>query len=180
MRESKMSFALEYRKKLLKQQHDAVRYRKANEGFVSMPAEATTDTSNNRRRVFLALILAGGILATFNSGGLVNYTQGLANNPVGPELILASEKWHEMMQRKQVTRVVDHIRESVALVREARWQDLTFGLDLTTAENPEATRTQPKVVPANLPEEPEHPQPIEPRIAKPSGPVMRASVDKLP
>jgi hypothetical protein len=142
-----------------------------------MPAEATTDTSNNRRRVFLALILAGGILATFNSGGLVNYTQGLANNPVGPELILASEKWHEMMQEKQVTRVVDHIRGSVALVRETRWQDLTFGLDLTTAENPEAPGAQPQVVPANLPGEPERPQQIKPGIAKPSGPVMRASVE---
>lgn len=175
-----MSFALEYRKKLQAQQQEAVRFRRANEGFVSMPAEATTDTSNNRRRVFLALILAGGILATFNSGALVNYTQGLANNPVGPELILASEKWHEMMQEKQVTRVVDHIRGSVALVREARWQDLTFGLDLTTAENPETPRTQPQVVPAKLPGEPERPQPIKPGIAKPAGPVMRASVDKLP
>jgi len=172
-----MSFALEYRKKLQAQQNEAVRIRKANEGFVSMPVEATTDTSNNRRRVFLALILAGGILATFNSGALVNYTQGLANNPVGPELILASEKWHEMMQEKQVTRVVDHIRGSVALVRETRWQDLTFGLDLTTAENPEAPGAQPQVVPANLPGEPERPQQIKPGIAKPSGPVMRASVE---
>ena len=172
-----MSFALEYRKKLQAQQNEAVRIRKANEGFVSMPAEATTDTSNNRRRVFLALILAGGILATFNSGALVNYTQGLANNPVGPELILASEKWHELMQEKQVTRVVDHIRGSVALVRETRWQDLTFGLDLTTAENPEAPGAQPQVVPANLPGEPERPQQIKPGIAKPSGPVMRASIE---
>jgi len=172
-----MSFALEYRKKLQAQQNEAVRIRKANEGFVSMPAEATTDTSNNRRRVFLALILAGGILATFNSGALVNYTQGMANNPVGPELILASEKWHEMMQEKQVTRVVDHIRGSVALVRETRWQDLTFGLDLTTAENPEAPGAQPQVVPANLPGEPERPPQIKPGIAKPSGPVMRASVE---
>jgi hypothetical protein len=171
-----MSFALEYRKKLQAQQLEAVRFRKANEGFVSMPAEASTDTSNNRRRVFLALILAGGILATFNSGGLVNYTQGLANNPVGPELIIASEKWHELMQEKQVTRVVDHIRGSLALVREARWRDLAFGLDFTTAENPETPRTRPQVVPATLPGEPERPRQIKPRIAKPAVPVMRASV----
>lgn len=175
-----MSFALEYRKKLQVQQNEALTVRKANEGFVSMPAEASTDTRNNRRRVFLGLVLAGGILAVFNSGGLVNYTQGFANNPVGPHLILASERWHELMQKKQATRVVDHIRGSVVFAREARWQDLTFGLDLTTAENPEEPQRQPKLVPAKLRPAPERQEPVEPRIAKPAGPVMRASVDKIP
>ena len=57
-----MSFALEYRKKLQVQQNEALTVRKANEGFVSMPAEASTDTRNNRRRVFLGLVLAGGTI----------------------------------------------------------------------------------------------------------------------
>ncbi len=174
-----MSFALQYRKKLQDQQSEAQAVKKANEGFVSMPAEPSTDTSNNRRRVLLALVLAGGILATFNSGGLVSYTQELADNPVGPRLIIASEKWHELMQEKQVTRVVDHIRGSLAKAREASWQDLTFGLELTTAEK-KIERESPRVVPAKLLDTPKREELNKPKIAKPAGPVMRASVDKLP
>jgi len=175
-----MSFALQYRKKLQAQKSEALAVKKANEGFVSMPAEASTDTSYNRRRVFLALVLAGGILAVFNSGGLVNYSQGFANNPLGPDLILASEKWHELMQKKQATRVVEHIRGSIALVREASWQDLTLGLDLTTAEIMEEPQQKPDVVPAKFPVAPEHNEPVEPRITKPAVPVMRASVERRP
>ncbi len=175
-----MSFALQYRKKLLQQQREAWAVIKANEGFVSMPAQTSADTSNNRRRVFLALIVAGGILAVFNSGGLVNYTQGLASNPVGPKLILASERWHELMQEKQVTRVVDRIRGSLALVREASWRDLTFGLDVTRAQTPEQPRPIPKAGSPKLPKGPRRQQPAEPAIAKPASPVMRASVDRLP
>jgi hypothetical protein len=175
-----MSFALQYRKKLQQQQSEALAVKKANEGFVSMPADASTDTSTNRRRVFLALILAGGILAVFNSGGLVNYTQGFANNPVGPHLILASERWHELMQKKQATRVVEHFRGSIALVREASWRDLAFGLQLTTAEKPDDSQPLPKVVPAKMTPVPGRQQPVEPRIARPAGPVLRASVERRP
>ncbi len=175
-----MSFALQYRKKLQAQQSEAQVAKKANEGFVALPADPSTDTSSNRRRVFFALVLAGGILATFNSGGLVNYTQEMASNPVGPRLIMASEKWHELMREKQVTRVVDHIRGSLAYVREARWQDLTFGLELPVAARPKDVQPPQQVVPANLPETPKSKEPIKPRITKPDGPVMRAAVDKLP
>lgn len=168
-----MSFALEFRKKLQQAEAETLRIKKANEGFVSMPADSFADTLNNRRRVMFALVIAGCVLAVFNSGGLVRYTQGLAGNPVGPELILASEKWHELMQEKQATLVVDHIRGSVALVRESSWRDLTFGLRLT----PEMPR--PNSVPSGQ-ETPHPPEPRQQEIAKPDPPVMRASIERRP
>jgi hypothetical protein len=168
-----MSFALEFRKKLQQREAETLRIKKANEGFVSMPVDSSTDTSNNRRRVLLALVIAGGVLSIFNSGGLVRYTQGLADNPVGPVLIIASEKWHALMQEKQATLVVDHIRGSVAMVRDSSWRDLTFGLRLTQDGTP------PNVLPAGQ-EIPYPPEPEEPRIAKPVAPVMRASVEPRP
>lgn len=174
-----MSFALQYRKKLQARQSEARITKKANEGFVSPPADPSSDTPGNRRRVFIALVLAGGILATFNSGGLVNYAQELAGNPVGPKLILASETWHELMREKQVTRVVDHIRGSLVYVREARWRDLTFGLDLPVAEQ-NTLPAPPKTVPAKTPSPPTRRESNQPRMAAPDGPVMRASVDKRP
>lgn len=166
-----MSFALEFRKKLQQREAETLRIKKANEGFVSMPVDSSTDTSNNRRRVLLALLIAGAVLSVFNSGGLVRYTQGLADNPVGPGLIIASEKWHALMQERQATLVVDHIRGSVALVRNSSWRDLTFGLRLTQDETPE------NVLPAEQ-ETPRPPAPEQPKIAKPEAPVMRASIER--
>lgn len=174
-----MSFALEYRKKLQAQQRDAQVAKKANEGFVAEPDEAATDTTSNRRRVFLALVLAGSILATFNSGGLVNYTQGLADKPMGPQLILASERWHELMQEKQITRVIDHIRGSVAFVRDTSWQDLAIGLKTSTAEKPMEPAKPHLVLPASTAPKLTRPKPPEPRMARPDGPVMRASIDRV-
>jgi hypothetical protein len=175
-----MSFALEYRKKLQAQQRDAQVTKKANEGFVAEPVETASDTTSNRRRVFLVLVLAGGILATFNSGGLVNYTQGLADKPMGPQLILASERWHELMQEKKITRVVDHIRGFVAFVRDTSWQDLAIGLKTSTAEIPTEPTKPPLVLPASTVPTIKRPVSPEPRMARPAGPVMRASVERLP
>ena len=172
-----MSFALEFRKKLQEQEREAVRARKANEGFVTTPAGEASDTRHNGRRVMMALLIAGAVLGIFNSGALVRYTQDLAGNPIGEKLIELSESWHEMMQAKQVTRVVEEIRGTVTVAQEASWQDLTQGLRIL----PLRARPEPgdefNVVPAKG----DAPKEVEPgeerKTVTPTGPVMRASVE---
>ncbi|MEM8744983.1 MAG: hypothetical protein AAGF14_10140 [Pseudomonadota bacterium] len=171
-----MSFALQYRKKLQQQAREAARKRKENEGFVSPPAQET-DTGSNRRRVLFALMIAGAILAAFNSGGLVQYSYDLAENPAGQKLVEVAEDWHDMMQETRATDVIDHIRGSVAVVRESTWEDLAASLASAPAgPQPEMLPDRP-VVPANG-------DPMEapdlkkaPKIVRPDGPVMRASVN---
>ena len=174
-----MSFALEYRKKLQLKNREAQRIRKAHEGFVSAPAGASHDTPGMRRRVLLALVIAGGVLGVFNSGGLVQYTRQLADTPLGPRLIVMSETWHEAMQEKNVTQVVEQIRETVAMARESNWRDLTFGLRLNPHKLSPGPQKQPTVVPAKGKPAPE-PEEEKPRMARPAGPILRAAVDRLP
>jgi hypothetical protein len=166
-----MSFALEFRKQQQQKSRDAALEDKARNSFVALPAQAGADTKGNRRRVMLALLIAGSVLSIFNSEGLVRYTQNLAGNPIGEKLIVMSENWHALMQDKQVTRVADHIRGSVAMARGANWRDLTFGFRGNPDEQP-----QPAIVPAKQ-EVPLPPEPEPQEIAKPDRPVMRASVE---
>lgn len=167
-----MSFALEFRKQQQKKYRVAALENKPRNGFVAKPVEADADTKGNRRRVMLALLIAGSVLSIFNSEGLVRYTQNLAGNPIGEKLIMMSENWHALMQDKQVTRVADHIRGSVAMARGANWRDLTFGFRGNPDEQP-----QPAIVPAKQ-EAPLPPAPEPQEIAKPDRPVMRASVER--
>lgn len=177
-----MSFALNYRKKLQQKVREEQAFRKANEGFVTLPLGPDSDTRGNRRRVFFALLIAGGFLAVLNSAGLVNYAYGLADSRIGRSVIAASERWHEMMQDRQATRVVDHIRGSVAAIRETRWQDLkiVFGSDpgVPVQTGPEQSPVLPASVPP-MPIAPELPEPKEPVKVKPAGPVLRAAADGL-
>jgi hypothetical protein len=167
-----MSFALDFRKQQQQKRRAAALEDKARNSFVALPAEAGADTKGNRRRVMLALLIAGSVLSIFNSEGLVRYTQNLAGNPIGEKLIVMSENWHALMQDKQVTRVADHIRGTVAMARGANWRDLTFGFRGNPDEQP-----QPAIVPARqeTPAPPSSPEPQETAI--PDRPMMRASVE---
>jgi len=167
-----MSFALDFRKQQQQKRRAAALEDKARNSFVALPAEAGADTKGNRRRVMLALLIAGSVLSIFNSEGLVRYTQNLAGNPIGEKLIVMSENWHALMQDKQVTRVADHIRGTVAMARGANWRDLTFGFRGNPDEQP-----QPAIVPAKqeTPVPPSSPEPQETAI--PDRPMMRASVE---
>ncbi len=170
-----MSFALEFRRKQQLLEHEVQHARQANKGFVSMPADCGTDTKGNRRRVLFALVIAGGVLAIFNSGGLVQYSYDFADSPGGEKMIEVSESWHDMMSESRMTEFIDHIRGSIAMARESSWQDLTFGFAAVPAEPDSSTQPQPLIVPANgesLPERKEH---QVPEAAKPAGPIMRAS-----
>ncbi|MDA7947132.1 MAG: hypothetical protein MPJ78_06605 [Hyphomicrobiaceae bacterium] len=175
-----MSFALEYRKKLQRRQLELRRARKENEGFVSLPVEEVTDTTRNRSRVLLALVIAGGVLATFNSGGLVQYSYELAENPAGQKLIEATERWHEMMRETPAGDVMDHIRGSVATVRETSWDDLAASFFAASPPVYRETTPEGPVAPAGGSplRAPSEQDALEPD--RPDGPVMRASVSPAP
>lgn len=176
-----MSFALDYRKKLQEQDRREKAFRKANEGFVTLPQEADVDTRGNGRRVLMALIIAGSFLAILNSAGLVNYAYGLADSRLGRTLVVASEQWHQMMERGRATQVVDHIRGSVAMMRETSWQDLKM---VFLSPQPEMSPERPQVIPAKAPQpaaEPEEPENAKPApiVPAPAAPVMRAAIDAV-
>lgn len=176
-----MSFALDYRKKLQDKERDELRLAKENAGFVTMPLDPDTDTRGNRRRVTLALLIAGGLLAVLNSAGLVNYAYNLADTRAGQMLVVASERWHGMMERHRTTQVVGHIRGSVVAIRETSWQDLKVVLNFSPEQPGDMDQDRPPVMPASSPQDHKPPQPqetVRPQKPKtPQGPVMRASAD---
>lgn len=129
-----MSFALEYRKRLLsRQQEQEARNSGDADPFIWSEGDAA-ETPRNRLRVLYALIVAGLILATFNSGSLVYYARGLAEGPLGPGLLEVSESWHTMMESGRVTRLVETVRAGVAGARETSWADLGDGLGIGRSE----------------------------------------------
>ena len=129
-----MSFALEYRKRLLEQQRqeqaEAARKARDPDPFTVTVADAV-ETPRNRRRVLAALVVAALVLTTFNSGALVHYARGLADGPMGPQLIALSETWHDMMTAGRMTRITEEVRARVADVRQISWQDLQTKLRVT-------------------------------------------------
>lgn len=177
-----MSFALDYRRKLKQQEQKEQAFRKANEGFVALPLEPDADTSSNGRRVLMAFVIAGGLLAVLNSAGLVNYAYGLADSRLGRNLVVVSEHWHQMMEQGRATKVVDHIRGSVAMIRETSWQDLQTAFMPVPAAPVQMNPHQPQIIPASVPEhapKPDHHETTEPADHGPDTPIMRASADRL-
>lgn len=176
-----MSFALDFRKRLQDREREKLRVAKENAGFVTMPLDPETDTRGNRRRVTLALLIAGGLLAVLNSGSLVNYAYTMTDTRAGQLLVVASEKWHGMMERGSATQLVDHIRGSVAAIRETSWHDLQVVFDFSAEHQDPAGPQRAPVLPAAAPEPPAKPEPQETVRPEgpnaPRGPVMRASVD---
>ena len=120
-----MSFALEYRKRLLARQ-EAQRVTDANP-FPASDDDAA-ETPANRRRVLCALVIAAVILTTFNSGALVHYARGLADGPLGVGPLEVLESWHETMESNGITRLAESIRGGMIGARETSWADLGAGL----------------------------------------------------
>lgn len=177
-----MSFALEFRKKLQDREREQRALKKANEGFVAMPLGEDADTRGNRRRVILALVVAGLLLGTLNSAGLVSYTRDMYETQLGRNLIVASEKWHAMMERGKATLLVDSVRGTVSAMRETSWHDLKVVFDLAPGTSPARTPDAGPVLPASTPEPPVRPEmqeTVRPQPRKPAGPVMRASADAV-
>lgn len=174
-----MSFALEYRKKLQARAREQQAVRKANEGFVALPVNEAADTRRNRRRVLCAVFIAGAFLAVFNSDGLVRYSYNHADSQAGRRLVVLSEKWHQLMQAGRLPDVVEQIRGSVMMVRHSSWQDLAGIFRSGPQERGPLKPGTPQVVPAKAVPLPKIRKPETPEMAKPAGPVMRASADAL-
>lgn len=177
-----MSFALEFRKKLQQKEREQRALKKANEGFVTMPLGEDADTRGNRRRVTLALVIAGALLGALNSAGLVSYTRDMYETQVGRTLIVASERWHAMMQRGKATLLVDHVRGTVSAMRETSWHDLKVVFDLVPrapgGPSPDAAPVLPAVT-HEPPASPDMQETVRPQPRKPSGPVLRASAEAM-
>lgn len=175
-----MSYILDYRKKVQEKARAEQQLLKANAGFVTMPVEADTDIARNPRRVSLALIIAAGLLAMLNSAGLVNYAYNQADSRAGQVLVDVTEEWHALMEQTHTTHVVDHVRGSVATLREARWQDLKVALTILPLGRDDAASDEPATMPSTAPEQPVQPKtwrPDQPQKQDGSAPVMRASVE---
>jgi hypothetical protein len=130
-----MSFALEFRKNHLSARAAPVaaptkRRRARSKSADRKAVNATTSISG--RQVARALMIAGLILAVFNSSALVQYTHRLSDNIFGPEIIIASEKWHALMETGRMTEVSQRIRTAVATARASSWHDIgeNLGLDV--------------------------------------------------
>lgn len=175
-----MSFALDYRRKMQDEahaaQHEKSAQEKAHAGFVVMPAGDDADTRGNRRRSLAMLSLAGLILSFFNSGALVRYAGGLADTGIGMRIIVATEDWHDLMEKNRLTLVVEEIRGAVSHVRRSDWPDLASGLGLGPAR-PDVEKPG-GIKPVNRPIEENPPGGSEPAIeaTDPAVPVMRAAV----
>lgn len=177
-----MSFALEYRKKMQAEARKAAavtapsRKKVARKieptDFAVDPAKKSSDTRSNSRRMLAALSVAGLILATFNSGALVQYAGGLGYNQAAMRVIIATENWHRMMEESRMTAVVEGIRHTVMAARHSEWRDFAFGLKL---EPTHPYLTEPETVRTNEPvPESEAPPAAAPHVQPEMSPVMRA------
>ena len=181
-----MSFALEYRKKMqaeaekTRSRHKTRAARRPKTDFVVDAARGSDDTPGNRRCVLAALLLAGLILAVFNSGGLVRYAGGLGYNALVMKIIIASEDWHSLMERSRMTALMDGIRGAVTAARQSSWHDLAFGVDLTPTHPYLTTPATARSEDGQTDEEQGQRTITEPE-AEPEGPdgsVMRAAVER--
>lgn len=174
-----MSFALEYRRKMQSEANRRASHKKKSSNgadFVVAAPRTNADTRANRRRVLAAVSLAGIILSIFNSGAMVNYAGGLGYSAVSMRVITLTESWHDLMQERQLTRVVEEIRGAMSVARRSRWQDIASGLAITpthpllTGSEPGPVRNRPidKPVPAET-------EPVREPV-QPDRPVMRAAV----
>ncbi len=99
------------------------------------------DRSPARRVALVALLIAAGVLAVFNSEGMVSTARDLAESRVGRPLLPVAERWDGAMERIGAKRLVASVRGLMLDMQYARWPDVAalFGLedDPMTAERPE-------------------------------------------
>ncbi|MGI9381727.1 MAG: hypothetical protein ACR2PO_01115 [Methyloligellaceae bacterium] len=161
-----MSFALEYRKRLLAQRREQEAPNSAGSDPFSGLESETEETPRNRLKVLCALVVTTLILATFNSGALVYYARGLADGPLGPELLEISEGWHSIMESGRATRLVETVRAHVAGARETSWQDLGgglgFGRTAATAAPTGVAATDRDTITSSLPADAQRVRPVRP------------------
>jgi hypothetical protein len=121
-----MSFALEFRKKhyLTRAQAKAGGERASRAPKARTRAETHANTRASRTTVLGALLMAGAILAVFNSEGLRLWVGDLAERGIGRPLLALSEAWDSAMERVGTKAVLASVRGLAAEAREASWDDL--------------------------------------------------------
>ncbi len=82
------------------------------------------ETSRNRGRMFVAILVATLMLGIFNSSALVNRVRGLPAGPVEDRIINVAEAWHGWMEKKGLSGYIDVARAYVASLKDKRWRDL--------------------------------------------------------
>lgn len=127
-----MSFAMDFRRETAAERK-AAEFTKALD-TIDSTASAKSETRIHRLSVLGALCIAAAILGLFNSAALVQYSYKLSESDLGIRILEVSEEWHELMQQKRLTMVVERIRDAVGTARQSQWQDLTFGL-MQTADS---------------------------------------------
>lgn len=127
-----MSFAMDFRRESAAERK-AAEYTHALD-TIDSAAPAKSEKRIHRLSVLGALCIAAAILGLFNSAALVQYSYKLSESDLGIRVLEVSEEWHELMQQKRLTMVVERIRDAVGTARQSSWQDLTFGL-MQTADS---------------------------------------------
>lgn len=131
-----MSFAMDFRR-------ESAAQRKAAEYTHALDAIDSTSSAKSEKRIHRlsvlgALCIAAAVLGLFNSAALVQYSYKLSESDLGIRVLEVSEEWHELMQQKRLTMVVERIRDAVGTARQSQWQDLTFGF-MRTADSDDDT-----------------------------------------
>lgn len=119
------SFALAYRKKLQAQELASGR-RLRRDGALAREGRLPADPQSrvvHRASVLAALLLAGLVLAVFNSEALTRYARGQGETAAGRQAYALSLRWHRMMESGHATLLMDGLRESARLAREAAWPE---------------------------------------------------------
>jgi len=82
------------------------------------------ETSRNRGRMFVAILVAALMLGVFNSSALVNRVRGLPAGPVEDRIITTAETWNGWMENQGLSGYIEVARTYVAALKDKRWRDL--------------------------------------------------------
>ena len=82
------------------------------------------DTSQNRGRMLIAMLVATLLLGVLNSTGLLSWVRGLPAGPVEDRIIMSAETWHEWMEDRGLDEYMAGMRKLVETLKEVNWQDI--------------------------------------------------------
>jgi hypothetical protein len=109
------------------------------------------DRSPARRIALVALLIAAGVLAVFNSEGMVSTARDLAESRVGRSMLPVAERWDGAMEQIGAKRLVASVRGLMLDMQYARWADVAAlfgaGNDPMAAERPEGEALYSRALP---------------------------------
>jgi hypothetical protein len=106
-------------------EHVARGWRRRNPGRGNRAAASTgaveSATRQSVRRGVIAMLVAAGVLLVFNSGGLRSWARGLPGNAATDTLVEGADRWHSIMRRAGLTKVMAAVQHAVAAFRSQGW-----------------------------------------------------------